>query len=85
MAKQIIPAFAAGEVSPSLYGRVDINQYRLGVRTMRNFFVEKHGGASNRPGTEYIWEALGPTRLIPFEFNVEQAYILAFSDYRMQV
>lgn len=79
------PSFAAGELTPSLYGRVDLAKYNVGARQLRNFFVHAHGGASNRPGTQYVDTALGITRLEPFQYNVEQTYMLEFSNLKMRV
>lgn len=50
----IKPSFAAGEVSPDLSGRVDLNQYNLGVKLLLNMIVHRTGGISNRPGTKFI-------------------------------
>ncbi|MCX7364198.1 MAG: hypothetical protein NTV97_20490 [Alphaproteobacteria bacterium] len=87
----IQPSFAAGELSPFLHGRVDLAKFHIGARTMLNFFVHPHGGASNRPGTRYI----GPVgdhvvrhRLIPFQFRASPAgqnYALLFGHQTMQV
>lgn len=84
----IQPSFAAGELSPALYSRVDLAQYAIGARTMRNMLVHPHGGASNRPGTEFIAAAKAedqPVRLIPFEYSTEQAYVLEFGHLYMRV
>lgn len=62
-------SFGAGEITPALYGRVDLTKYSTGVRTMRNFFVSRSGGAYNRPGTRYCTAAQDqtkPIRLIRF-------------------
>jgi hypothetical protein len=51
-------------------------------------FVMRHGGASNRPGTEFVGEVNDSTktvRLIPFVFNSSQTYILEFGDQYMRV
>lgn len=75
--------FTAGELSPRLDGRTDLGKYFNGCKTLQNFLVHPHGGATRRPGTEFISEVKDSTknvRLIPFEFNVEQAYILEFGD-----
>ena len=83
--KAIQPSFAAGELAPSLDSRVDLAKYRVGARTMLNMLVHPHGGASNRPGTVFVCEAAGPARLIPFQFNVSQTYVLEFSNLKMRV
>jgi hypothetical protein len=85
------PSFAAGELSPFLYGRVDMAKFHVGARTMQNFFVHPHGGASNRPGTQFVGEVDDSTkrhRLIPFQFRTlpaGQTYALVFGDKTMQV
>ena len=85
------PSFAAGELSPLLYGRVDLAKYQVGVRTMRNFFVHPQGGASNRPGTRFVGEVADSGvrhRLIPFRFRTApagQSYVLVFGHLTMQV
>lgn len=83
----IQPSFAAGELSPSLYGRVDLAKYHVGAALLRNFFVDYRGGASNRPGTRFVGECLpfGRNRLIPFTFSTLQTYMLVFSDLQMRV
>lgn len=85
MPRIVQPSFAAGELAPALHGRVDLSKYHVGAATLLNFFVHAHGGASNRPGLEYIWSSPGPGRLIAFTYSVEQAYVLEFTDYLMRV
>ena len=81
------PAFAAGEVAPSLGGRVDLAKYRIGLKTCRNFLIHKHGGASNRGGTQYLNNTKSnlQARLIPFEFSITQNYVLEFTHLKMRV
>lgn len=76
-------SFAAGEIAPSLYARVDNSRYASALRTCRNFMVMRQGGANNRPGTVFIEEVKDSSkvvRLIPFIFNADQTYILEFGD-----
>lgn len=47
-------AFAAGELSPSLVMRADLAKYQTGLRTCRNFIVQRFGGVANRPGFRFI-------------------------------
>ena len=73
--------FTAGEITPKLYGRTDISKYDNGAETVENFLVQPHGGLMRRPGTRFVSEVKNSSnavRLIPFEFNVEQAYVLEF-------
>jgi hypothetical protein len=71
--------FTAGELSPRLDGRIDLAKYQNGVTNLENFLVHPHGGVTRRPGTEFIAEVKSsslPTRIIPFEFNTEQVYLI---------
>lgn len=83
----IQPSFTAGELSPSMYGRIDFARYYTGLKTCRNFIVRQYGGIVNRPGTKLVAEtkSSGAVRLIPFQFNTEQAYVLEFGDQYMRV
>lgn len=83
----IQPSFASGELSPTLYGRVDLAKYRTGLARASNFYVDYRGGISNRPGTEYVNNAAsnGKVRLIPFQFNNTQTYMLEFGAQYMRV
>lgn len=83
------PSFAAGEISPALYGRTDLAKYRVGLAQARNFFIMPYGGAATRPGTAIVGRCKQPypvkPRNIPFEYNTEQAYILEFGQLYMRV
>jgi|TARA_Y100000310_G_scaffold48435_2_gene44910 hypothetical protein len=73
--------FTAGELSPRLDGRVDLQKYFSGAKVLQNMVVHPHGGASRRPGTIFVAEVKTSSeaaRLIPFEFNVTQTYVLQF-------
>ena len=75
--------WTAGVLSPRLGGRTDIAKYYNGCATLENFLVHPHGGATRRPGTRFIAEvksSAAECRLIPFQFNVEQAYVLEFGN-----
>jgi hypothetical protein len=81
-------SFVGGEISPSLYARVDNSKYAWGVRTLRNFLIRRHGGVDNRPGTGFGAEVKDSTkkvRMVPFVFSTSQAYCLEFGDLYMRV
>lgn len=73
----------SGEWSPKLYARVDLAKYKSGAALLENFFVDYRGGASTRPGTEYIlqcYKSATAVRLIPFQASFEVGYVLEFGD-----
>ncbi|WP_110995388.1 hypothetical protein [Pseudomonas sichuanensis] len=75
--------FTAGEISPRMYGRVDIARYQNGAMAVENAWPVVHGGAMRRYGTLYCAAAKYPNKLsivIPYVFNTQQAYIVEFGD-----
>jgi len=75
--------FTAGELSPRLEGQIDFKKYANGCSELKNMIVYPHGGATRRGGTYFVAEVKDSTkevRLIPFEFNITQSYILEFGD-----
>jgi hypothetical protein len=50
----ISPTFAAGELTPQMYARVDLAKYHAGLKLCRNFFILPQGGAANRAGTMFV-------------------------------
>lgn len=88
MSSILQPTFAAGELSPSASARTDIARYYTGLKLCRNFMVMPYGGVRNRPGTKFVCEVADSTkrnRLVPFQFNDQQTYILQFGDLQMRV
>jgi hypothetical protein len=68
-------SFASGELTPELFGRLDLGKFQSGLATCRNFIVLPHGPVANRPGTEFVLEvkdSTSRTRLIPFTYSVDQ-------------
>lgn len=82
MAKESViqASFSAGELSPHLHDRVDLEAYYAGCAELENFIPLPHGPILRRRGTHFIFEAKGTdVRLIPFSFNVKQSFVLEFS------
>jgi len=81
-------SFTAGELSPRLFGRVDLAKYQTGLAKCRNMVLMPHGGVNRRSGTRFVHEVKDSTktvRLIAFEFSTVQAYILEFGNQYMRV
>lgn len=89
MARLTVPQqnFSAGELSKSLAGRFDLGVYYNGGLWYQNFIATVQGKAQYRSGSKHVWNTRGNgvCRLIPFEYNTEQAYILAFTDLKMRI
>ena len=76
-ASTIQTGFAAGEIAPNLYARVDLEKYKVGAAKLRNWLVDFRGGAFTRPGTRYLGKAFKnvyPPRLIPFIVSTIASY-----------
>lgn len=75
--------FNAGELSPHLEGRTDIEKYNAGCHKLENFIPMMQGPARRRPGTRFVHEVKDSscrTWLSTFIFNVNQSYILEWGD-----
>lgn len=74
--------FDKGWVSPLLQARADTDFWRASLSYCVNFNVLTHGGLRRRSGTVFIAEVADSnqfTRLLPFKFSEEQAYVLALN------
>ena len=78
----IVTNFQAGEFSPRLEGRIDLQKYNSGAQKLENMLIFPQGGITRRPGTKYAGTSKdgGKVRLIDFQFSDEQAYVLEFGE-----
>ena len=79
--KTLLRSFAGGEITPELYGRIDLTKYQTGLAKCLNATVLPHGPAARRPGFKYRVEARDSTkrvRLIPFAYSATQTVVLEF-------
>lgn len=85
--KTIQTSFVAGEFDPTLFGRADIDDYKNAADKLRNVYVRPQGGAFRREGLEYYAGVNGnnQARVVSFQFNEEQTYVLVFTAGRMDV
>lgn len=85
--------FSTGELDPLLRSRVDLAQYNNALAKATNVVIQPQGGMRRRPGTKYMAElpnsstasAANGVRLVPFEFSVDDSYMLCFTHNRMYV
>lgn len=87
-ANPIQTSFNSGEMSEELGGRVDLEKYNSGCRTMENFYPLIQGPARKRSGFRYMQRAktsLTQYQLLHrFVFDRSNSYILEFGDQTLR-
>lgn len=71
--------FTAGELSPRVHGRVDIDKYNHGAKGLTNCHPVVHGGCVRRAGTRYVQPQKDSSvagRLVPFVVDRDTSYML---------
>lgn len=77
------PAFSGGVISTELFGRLDFDKIKNGLKRCDNWVVRPSGGVIYRAGTRYVAEcktSSGDVRLIPFSYNNMDALCLEFTE-----
>lgn len=81
--------FTAGELSPWLKSRFDLQAYMRGAEQLCNLLTLPYGGVQRRRGTEYIGQsaASGSTavKLFPFRYSESEVLMLEFFSGGMRV
>lgn len=76
-------SFSGGLLGPQLLGRVELQKYTSGFRTLENFIVTRTGAMENRSGTMYTATTSNggmPVRLVKFGSTVGQGLLLEFGN-----
>lgn len=89
--KTLLRSFAGGEITPELYGRIDLTKYQTGLALCKNFLSLPHGPLYRRPGLQFLAEASEPAtpvnkgvRLIPFSYSATATAVLEFSHFKVR-
>lgn len=80
--------FTAGELSPRMYGRTDVDRYGNAAKILENAHPVIHGGAVRRAGTRFAQETKTSSkrsRLIEFIYSKDLAYMLEFGDLYLRI
>ena len=78
-ARTVARSFAGGEISPELFGRMDLDKFQTGLASCKNFIALPHGPVQNRPGFAFVNECKDSrrqVRLIPFSFSADETAVL---------
>lgn len=81
-------SFNAGEISPALYARTNLEKYSSAAKLLLNFYVKKEGGLDKRPGSYYVGPVQNngyPSRLRRFQFSQDQGYALEFGNKILRI
>lgn len=73
-------SFGAGEITPELFGRLDIPEYQTALALAQNWRVLPHGPVETRAGTQFVLatKSSGVARLVPFIRGNGDALMLEF-------
>ena len=77
--RRMMSNFSRGELAPQIEGRPDLAAFFNGCSILENFWIFYEGGVFRRYGMAFINETKDSTKfsiLIPFKFNIEQAYFI---------
>lgn len=81
-------AFSAGEFSPEVSCRDDVDRYNFGAKEITNFIPSPFGGVKRRPGMRFVNEAGNMSqkvRLVPFIYNESVSFMLEFGHQYVRV
>jgi hypothetical protein len=80
-------AFSSGEISPLLHSRPDYQRYQTGLAACVGYLPLRQGGFTRAPGTIFrgYTRNNAKAKRIPFEFAVNDALELEFTDGYMRV
>ena len=86
--RQFIRSWSGGIISPELFGRLDDARYQQGADTIENFVCRMGGSLQRRPGWDFVRETKDSSkasRLIPFVYSRDDAYMLEVGDNYLRV
>ena len=80
-------SFVSGVLDPRLASRTDLKHFYQGAEVAENVVTMPQGGIKRRPGLKYIANTASnnEARLASFAFNVEQTYLMVFTNLSVAV
>jgi len=80
--------FSAGEISPLMTGRTDLQTFRAALQESVNMYSIPQGPITERNGSKFIDDHLKPTgniRYIRHQPNSQEGFILVFTDQQVEM
>lgn len=78
-------SFNSGVLDPRLAARTDLKHFYQGASEATNVQSLPQGGMRRRPGFKYIDTINNKSRLAAFAFNVEQTYLMVFTNLNVAI
>lgn len=81
--KSLFRSFAAGEIGPLLFSRLDLDKFQTGLALCLNMETLPQGPVQNRAGYKWVLETKNsslPSILLPFSYSTQQTFALEFGD-----
>jgi hypothetical protein len=78
-------SFNSGVLDPRLVARTDLKHFYQGAAKAINVQSLPQGGMKRRPGLKYVSTIGAESRLAAFAFNVEQTYLMVFTNNNIAV
>lgn len=78
-------SFNGGELSQRLRARIDQQLYAISLGSMVGFAPLVEGVAEAMPGLIHVAQALGPCRLLRFEYNTTQGHVIEASAGKFRI
>ena len=83
--RQLKTTFQSGELDPLMNLRSDTTAYANGAKQMQNVALFSQGGFKRRNGTKRYASLSGNARLVGFDFDDNEQYIMAFGNTRVDI
>jgi len=83
----IVTNFLGGQVSASMYGRIDLSIHAQSAKELTNFIVLPQGGIRRRDGTQFVAPVADQSKvhtLIPFIDSVDTSFVLELGNTTMR-
>lgn len=77
--------FTSGELSPLIWMRTDLNQFRNGAKSVENMLPIIEGGIKKRGGTKLLRVEQDAIRIIPFIVSHGNNYIVVFKPFSINI
>ena len=77
--------FSSGELSPHIWMRTDLAQFRNGAKEVFNMLPIVEGGIKKRGGTKLISTEANAERILPFNVSHSNNFLVVFKPRQISI